>query len=172
MTDSTVAAGRVALYAGSFDPLTRGHEDLIKRALSLADRVVVAVAINVNKQALFSTDERVRFLLAAFGSEARVEVRTFTGLLVDFARDVGATVNIRGVRSVSDFEIEMQMALMNRHLNAELETVFLAPSRDTTFISSSLVREVARFGGDISAFVHPVVADALAKRFAVSDDDS
>ena len=165
MTDSQAAAGRVALFAGSFDPLTRGHEDLIRRALTLADRVVVAVAININKQPLFPTEERVGLIRTAFADESRVEVRTFTGLLVDFAREVGATINVRGVRSVSDFEIEMQMALMNRHLNASLETVFLAPSRDTTFISSSLVREVARFGGDMSAFVHPAVAEALTQRF-------
>lgn len=165
MTDRATAGTRTALYAGSFDPLTRGHEDLIRRALTLADRVVVAVAININKQPLFSTDERVAFIRAAFADEPRVEVRTFTGLLVDFAREVGATINVRGVRSVSDFEIEMQMALMNRHLNSNLETIFLAPSRDTTFISSSLVREVARFRGDVAAFVHPVVATALAERF-------
>lgn len=165
MTDRAAANGRVALYAGSFDPLTRGHEDLIRRALGLADKVVVAVAININKQPLFSTEERVDFIRAAFADEPGVEVRTFTGLLVDFAREVHATINVRGVRSVSDFEVEMQMALMNRHLNSALETVFLAPSRDTTFISSSLVREVARFRGDITAFVHPVVATALANKF-------
>lgn len=168
MTEGRAFLSRVALYAGSFDPLTRGHEDLIRRALTLADRVVVAVAININKQPLFSTDERVAMIRAAFADESRIEVRAFTGLLVDFAREVRATINIRGVRSVSDFESEMQMALMNRHLNAGLETVFLAPARDTTFVSSSLVREVARFGGDITAFVHPVVAEALTKRFKVA----
>lgn len=156
---------RVALYAGSFDPLTHGHEDLIRRALTLADRVVVAVAINISKVPLFSTEERVELIRTAFRGEHRIEVRTFTGLLVDFAREVGASINVRGVRSVGDFEIEMQMALMNRQLHPNLETIFLAPSRDTTYISSSLVREVARFGGNVSTFVHPAVDAALTRRF-------
>lgn len=166
MTDRADSSLRVALYAGSFDPLTNGHEDLIRRALTLADRVVVAVAININKKPLFTTEERVELIRGAFSNEPRVEVRSFSGLLVDFAREVGATINVRGVRSVSDFEVEMQMSLMNRHLHANLETIFLAPSRDTTYISSSLVREVARFGGDVSAFVHPSVDAALTKRFS------
>lgn len=165
MTERVNSTHRVALYAGSFDPLTHGHEDLIRRALTLADRVVVAVAININKKPLFSTEERVELIRIAFAGESRVEVRTFTGLLVDFAREVGATINVRGVRSVSDFEIEMQMSLMNSQLHPGLETIFLAPSRDTTYISSSLVREVARFGGDVSTFVHPAVDAALTKRF-------
>lgn len=156
---------RVALYAGSFDPLTRGHEDLIRRSLALADRVVVAVAINVNKQPLFSLAERTAFIQEAVGEDPRIEIRSFTGLLVDFAREIGATINIRGLRAVSDFENEMQMALMNRHLSTTLETVFLAPSVNTTFISSTLVREVARFGGDVGALVHPSVATALHARF-------
>ena len=156
---------RVALYAGSFDPLTRGHEDLIKRSLMLADRVVVAVAININKQPLFSLEQRTSFIREALGNDSRIEVRSFTGLLVDLARLIGATINVRGVRSVSDLENEMQMALMNRHLCPELETVFLAPSVGTTFVSSTLVREVARFHGDVSALVHPVVATALRERF-------
>jgi len=158
-------APRVALYAGSFDPLTRGHEDLIKRSLTLADRVVVAVALNINKQPLFSLAERTAFLQEAVGTDSRIEIRSFTGLLVDFAREIGATINVRGLRAVSDFENEMQMALMNRHLAPALETVFLAPSVDTTFISSTLVREVARFGGDVRALVHPAVATALQARF-------
>lgn len=166
MTDRQDSTVRVALYAGSFDPLTHGHEDLIRRALKLADRVVVAVAININKKPLFTTEERVELIRGAFSDESRVEVRSFSGLLVDFAREVDATINVRGVRSVSDFEVEMQMSLMNRHLHANLETIFLAPSRDTTYISSSLVREVARFGGDVSAFVHPTVDAALTKRFS------
>lgn len=159
------ATHRVALYAGSFDPLTRGHEDLIRRSLALADRMVVAVAININKQPTFTLEERTAFIQEAIGPDARIEIRSFTGLLVDFARQIGATINVRGLRAVSDFENEMQMALMNRHLSPELETVFLAPSVSTTFISSTLVREVARFGGDVSTLVHPVVEAALRKRF-------
>ncbi|MEO7360502.1 MAG: pantetheine-phosphate adenylyltransferase [Gemmatimonadaceae bacterium] len=156
---------RVALYPGSFDPLTHGHEDLIRRALVFADRVVVAVAININKMPLFSTEERVAFIREALRDEPRVEVQTFTGLLVDFARDIGATINVRGVRGVNDFENESQMAHMNRNLYPALETVFLTPSVETAYVSSSLVREVARFGGDVSALVHPTVARALVARF-------
>src|SRR5690348_17164376 len=152
---------RTAVYAGSFDPITRGHEDLIKRSLQFVDRIVVAVATNVSKQPLFTLDERVAFIRAAVGSDERVDVRQFDGLLVDFARGIGASLIIRGLRAVADFEYEFQMALMNRHLAPGLETVFMVPSLDTTYISSSLVREVARFQGDISGLVHPVVAKAL-----------
>lgn len=167
MTPSpAVPSDRVALYAGSFDPVTHGHEDLIKRTFAFADRLVVAVATNVSKQPLFTVDERVAFITEIFADEPRVEVRAFNGLLVDFARDVGAKVNVRGLRAVSDFEYEFQMALMNRHLFPGLETVFMAPSLDTTYISSSMVREVARFGGEVSGLVHPLVARALSQRFA------
>lgn len=160
----------IALYAGSFDPVTHGHEDLITRSLAFAGRLVVAVAHNPNKQPLFSVEERVGFIRGIFGHEPRVEVRAFSGLLVDFARLAGARVNVRGLRAVSDFEYEYQMALMNRHLYPALETVFMPPSLETTHISSSLVREVARFGGDVSGLVHPVVAAALARRFARTEE--
>ena len=152
---------RTAVYAGSFDPITRGHEDLIKRSLQFVDRIVVAVATNVSKQPLFTLDERVGFIRAAIGTDDRVEVQQFNGLLVDFARSVGASLIIRGLRAVADFEYEFQMALMNRHLAPGLETVFMVPSLETTYISSSLVREVARFHGDVSGLVHPIVANAL-----------
>jgi pantetheine-phosphate adenylyltransferase len=165
MTPRASAPVRVALYPGSFDPLTHGHEDLIRRTLAFADRVVVAVATNINKKPLFTVEERVEFIKQAVGDDERVEVRAFSGLLVDFAREVSAVVNVRGLRAVSDFEYEVQMALMNRHLLPTLETVFMAPSLDTTYISSSMVREVARFGGDVSGLVHPVVVRALEKRF-------
>ena len=155
---------RTAVYAGSFDPITRGHEDLIKRSLAFVDRIVVAVATNVSKQPLFTTDERVAFIRAAVGDDSRVDVRQFHGLLVDFARTVGANLIIRGLRAVADFEYEFQMALMNRHLAPGLETVFMVPSLDTTYISSSLVREVAKFNGDVSGLVHPVIAEALRAR--------
>ncbi|HEU4565376.1 MAG TPA: pantetheine-phosphate adenylyltransferase [Gemmatimonadaceae bacterium] len=159
---------RIAIYAGSFDPITRGHEDVIRRSFVFVDRLVVAVATNVAKQPLLSVEERVRLIRCAVGDEPRVEVRQFEGLLVDFARSIGATMTIRGLRAVSDFEYEFQMALMNRHLMPELETLFMVPSLDRTYVSSSLVREVARFGGDISAFVRPEVARALEARFAGS----
>jgi pantetheine-phosphate adenylyltransferase len=155
---------RTAVYAGSFDPITRGHEDLIRRSLQFVDRIVVAVATNSSKQPLFTVNERVEFIRAAVGEDDRVDVRQFHGLLVDFARSIDARLIIRGLRAVADFEYEFQMALMNRHLEPSLETVFMVPSLETTYISSSLVREVARFGGDITGLVHPTVADALRAR--------
>lgn len=158
----------VALYAGSFDPITNGHTDLIKRSLSFVDRIVVAVATNVAKQSLFTTEERTSLILAAVEDDPRVEVRHFQGLLVDFAKQSGVRMIIRGLRAVSDFEYEYQMALMNRHLAPQLETVFMVPSLDTTYISSSLVREIARFQGDVSGLVHPQVAAALRAKFAAT----
>ncbi|GAB1341171.1 pantetheine-phosphate adenylyltransferase [Gemmatimonas sp.] len=155
----------VALYAGSFDPITHGHEDLIKRTLTFADHLIVAVANNMNKQPLFSVDERIAFIREFTNDDPRIEVRSFKGLLVEFARAAGARVNVRGLRAVSDFEYEFQIALMNRHLYPDLETVFMTPSLDTTYISSSMVREVAKFGGDVTGLVHPMVADALVRRY-------
>ena len=152
---------RTAIYAGSFDPITKGHEDLIHRTVGFVDHLIVAVAVNSAKQPLFSTDERMRMIQAAVGDDKRVEIRSFTGLLVDFARSTGSVLLIRGLRAVSDFEYEYQMALMNRHLAPRLETVFMVPSLDTTYISASMVREVARYGGDLTNLVHPVVAEAL-----------
>jgi pantetheine-phosphate adenylyltransferase len=156
---------RTAVYPGSFDPITKGHEDLIHRSLGFVDRMVVAVAVNVAKQPLFSFDERVA-LIRECVPDKRVEVQSFDGLLVDFAKKVNATVIVRGLRAVSDFEYEFQMALMNRNLGPHIETVFLVPAFDLTYLSSSLVREVARFGGDVSALVHPAVQKALKRKFA------
>ena len=157
---------RIAIYPGSFDPMTRGHEDLIRRALGFVDRLVVAVAQNSGKQPMFTLEERVALMQQAFRNEPRVEVKSFTGLLVDFAKAEGANLLIRGLRAVSDFEYEYQMALMNRHLSPGLEIVFMVPSIDTTYISASLVREVARFGGDVTTLVHPLVADAMRAKTA------
>lgn len=162
---------RTAIYAGSFDPLTRGHEDLIRRSLEFVDRLVVAVATNVAKQPLFSVDERVQFIRESVGADPRVEVRDFHGLLVEFARSVGAQLVLRGLRAASDFEYEYQMALMNRHLSPKLETVFMVPSLDTTYISASLVREVARFGGKVNDLVHPTVAAALRERLGAGSGE-
>jgi pantetheine-phosphate adenylyltransferase len=156
---------RIALYPGSFDPPTHGHEDLIRRSLALADRVMVAVAVNSTKAPLFTEAERIRLLQEVIGDDRRIEVRSFHGLLAEFATDVGATVVVRGLRAVSDFEYELQMALMNRQLNPGLETVFLMPDVGLTFLSSSLVREVARYGGDVSALVHAAVNRALKTKF-------
>jgi pantetheine-phosphate adenylyltransferase len=155
-----------AIYAGSFDPITRGHEDLMRRSLEFVDRLVVAVAVNSSKQPLFTVDERLELIRTAVADEPRIDVRQFTGLLVDFANAVGARIVIRGLRAVSDFEYEFQMALMNRHLSGHLETVFMVPSLDMTYVSSSIVREVARYGGDVSALVHPRVAEAMRRKFA------
>ena len=157
---------RIAVYPGSFDPPTRGHEDLVRRSLALADRLIVAVAVNAAKQPLFSVEERLGMLRAAVGDDSRVSFYSFDGLLAEFAKGVGATIIVRGLRAVSDFEYEFQMALMNRHLSPKIETVFMVPSLEATYISSSLVREVAKFGGDVTDLVHPAVADALRRRFA------
>jgi len=157
---------RIAIYAGSFDPITRGHEDLIHRSLEFVDRLIVAVARNSSKTPLFSVDERVELIRATVAGEPRVDVRSFTGLLVDFAAHEKANLLIRGLRAVSDFEYEYQMALMNRHLSPKLETVYMVPSLETTYISASLVREIARYGGDLSSLVHPAVAAALRGRSA------
>lgn len=155
---------RIAVYPGSFDPVTRGHEDLIRRSLAFVDRVIVGVAVNVAKQPLFTLEERVGLLRETVRLPG-VEVQSFDGLLVEFARRVGASVIVRGLRAVSDFEYEFQMALMNRTLDPKLETVFLVPAFDLTYLSSSLVREVARFGGDVSQLVQPVVQQALRDKF-------
>jgi len=159
---------KVALYAGSFDPITNGHADLIRRSLSFVDRLIVGVAENVAKQPLFSAEERMALIRAAVEDDPRVEVRAFRGLVVDFAKEVGVSVVLRGLRAVADFEYEYQMALMNRHLSPGLETMFMVPSVQVSYVSSSLVREVARFGGDIDALVHPAVARALREKFAGS----
>lgn len=156
----------VALYAGSFDPPTLGHEDLIRRAARLADRLVVAVAVNPNKQPLFPAEERLDLLRRTLGGLPNVTFDSFEGLLADYARRIDASLLVRGLRAASDFEYECQMALMNRQLHAGLETVFLPAASGLTFVSASLVREVARFGGDVSALVHPIVHQALRERFA------
>lgn len=153
----------IAVYPGSFDPVTRGHEDLIRRARRFADRLIVAVAVNPAKQPLFTLEERVA-LIRRVVEDSAIEVRSFDGLLAEFARAAGATLIVRGLRAISDFEYEFQMALMNRNLAPGIETVFLVPAFDLTYLSSSLVREVARFGGDVSSLVHPAVQQALKKK--------
>jgi pantetheine-phosphate adenylyltransferase len=159
---------RIAIYAGSFDPITKGHEDLILRALGFVDHLIVAVATNSSKQPLFTVEERVELIKRSIDGESRIEVKSFTGLLVEFANSVGARLLIRGLRAVSDFEYEYQMALMNRHLSPKIETVFMVPSLDTTYISASLIREIARYGGDMSGLVNPVVAQALKGKKATA----
>ena len=158
--------GTIAIYAGSFDPITRGHEDLIQRSCEFVDQLVVAVANNSSKKPLFTPDERVELIRKATAGNECVDVRQFQGLLVDFAREVGASLIIRGLRAVADFEYEFQMALMNRNLSPGLETVFMVPSVETTYISSSIIREVAQYGGKLDGLVHPDVARALESKFA------
>jgi pantetheine-phosphate adenylyltransferase len=162
-------SGTRAIYPGSFDPVTHGHEDIVRRALQFMDHVVVAVAHRAThaKEGLFTVAERVEMLRAVFADEERVEVAEFQGLLVDFARARDARVIIRGLRAVTDFEYEFQMALMNRSLWSEIETVFLAPDARYSFLSSSLVREIASLGGDVSEFVRGEVSERL--RAAVSE---
>ena len=154
-----------ALYPGTFDPITRGHEELIRRCVRLFDEVVVAVAENPKKAPLFSLEERVELAREVLRDLPEVSVTGYTGLTVDFARANGFKAIIRGLRAVSDFEYEFQLATMNRHLTEGVETVFLTPSEHHTFISSSLVREIAEFGGDISPFVHPIVVERLKAKF-------
>ena len=155
---------RIAVYPGSFDPITKGHEDLIHRSLEFVDQLIVAVAVNVAKQPLFSLEERVALIKQTVSD--RVDVQSFDGLLAEFAKQVSASVIVRGLRAVSDFEYEFQMALMNRNLAPGIETVFLVPAFDLTYLSSSLVREVARYGGDVSQLVHPKVQQALKRKFS------
>ena len=154
------------VYPGSFDPITNGHADLIQRAARLFGQVIVGVARNINKQPLFSLEERMDLVRAAIGDLPNVRVMPIDGLLVDFVTGQKAQVILRGLRAVSDFEYEFQLATMNRHLRPQVETIFLTPAEQHSFISSSLVKEVARFGGDVSVFLHPHVAAALRERIA------
>ena len=157
---------RRAIYPGSFDPVTNGHLDVIERARTLFDEVIVAVAINDQKQPLFTPDERLAMLRQAITIDA-VRVAPMDGLLVEFAASEGAHAVVRGLRAISDFEFEFQMALMNRKLDPEIETIFLMPKEEYTYLSSRIVKEIARLGGDVSAFVPPPVAKALAKKFRI-----
>jgi pantetheine-phosphate adenylyltransferase len=156
----------VGLYPGTFDPVTRGHEDLIGRALTIVDTLWVGVASDTTKNPLFPIEERVEMLREVTAGEPRIRVEAFSGLTVDFARRIGARAILRGLRAVSDFELEFQMALMNKHLAPEIEILFMAPDTTYSFLSSSLVREVARFGADVDAFVSPSVARRLSERYA------
>lgn len=151
----------VAVYPGTFDPITNGHSDLVQRAAGLFDRVIVAIAANPSKTPLFDLAQRVAMAEQVLSQFENVEVCGFSDLLVDFAKAKKAKVILRGLRAVSDFEYEMQLASMNRHLETSLETVFMTPSEETSFISASLVKEIALHGGDVSQFVHKRIVDAL-----------
>jgi len=160
-------AERIAIYPGSFDPITKGHEDIVRRGLAFLDRIVIAVAYHATheKRGLFSIDERLTMIREVFHDEPRVEITAFDGLLVDFARERSAQLVVRGLRAVSDFEYEFQMALMNRQLYPELETIFLAPDVRYSYLSASLVREIASLGGDVDEFVAPSVRERLEARY-------
>jgi pantetheine-phosphate adenylyltransferase len=156
---------RVALYPGSFDPLTNGHLDVLSRARRLADRVIVAILENDSKTPLFSVAERLEMIREIVGHDATTPVLSFKGLLVDFARDTGATLLVRGLRAVSDYEYELQMALMNRRLSPDIETVFLMAKEEYSYVSSRLVKEVARLGADVSGLVPEPVRRRLIGKF-------
>jgi pantetheine-phosphate adenylyltransferase len=155
---------RIAIYPGSFDPLTNGHVDIIRRGSTLFDRIVVAILVNPDKAPLFTSAERVELARQVFEGEPKVEVDTFEGLLVDYAARRKATVIVRGLRAVSDFEYELQMALMNRHLFPDVETVFMMPGEAYTYLSSRLVKEVFALGGSITGLVPPVVEERLMRK--------
>ena len=159
------ASARVAVYPGTFDPITNGHADLVSRAAPLFDRIIVGIAESAGKGPSLSLDDRISLARIAVAGNPNVEVRGFSSLLADFVRETGAGVILRGLRAVSDFEYEFQLASMNRHLIPDAETLFLTPAEQYSFISSSLVREIARLGGDVSGFVHPAVQKALRERW-------
>jgi pantetheine-phosphate adenylyltransferase len=156
---------RTAVYPGTFDPITRGHEDLVRRAAGIFDRVVVAIASNPNKAPIFNIEERVGMARAVFADLPNVELTGYQGLTVDIAQQLGNAVIVRGLRAISDFEFEFQLANMGRHLAPGVETMFLTPKEQFTFISSTLVREIASLGGDVSEFVHPLVVEAFKRKF-------
>ena len=156
---------RIAVYPGTFDPVTNGHLDLADRGRKHFDRLIIAILRNEDKEPLFTVDERIELLQHAVSGWDNVAVDSFDGLLVDFAKKVGATMILRGIRAVTDLEYEMQMAMMNRRMYASLETVFVVPSEAYSYVSSRLVREVARLGGPTAGLVPPDVTDALARRF-------
>jgi len=156
----------VAVYPGTFDPITNGHSDLVARASRLFDKVVLAIAASPSKAPLFDLDHRIRLATQVLSEHNNVEIIGFSDLLVDFVHAQQANVILRGLRVVSDFEFEMQLASMNRHLAPEIETLFLTPSEKSSFISSSLVREIASHHGDVSEFVHPAVVEALHHKYS------
>lgn len=157
---------KTVLYPGTFDPVTKGHMDLVQRACRLFDTVIIAVAESPSKKPMFDLEERVSMARSIFKGNTQVRVEGFNGLLAHFAQKQGAQAILRGIRAVSDFEFEFQLANMNRHLDPDLESIFLTPSENYSYISSTLVREVASLGGDITAFVDPIVQNALAKKFS------
>lgn len=156
---------RVAIYPGTFDPITKGHIDIVSRCLGIFDRVIVAVAVNPQKEPLFSVERRLDFARESLKEMPGVELDSFDGLLVDYVNEKGGAAIVRGLRAISDFEFELQMALMNRRLDPGVETVFMMPSQDFSFLTSSMVKEVASYGGAVRGLVHEVVEEALKEVF-------
>lgn len=154
----------IAIYPGSFDPITNGHTDLVFRAAKMFDKLIFAIGINAKKEPLFSIEERIALSREVLKDCPNVEVMAFECLVVDFAAEVGAQVIVRGLRAVSDYEFELQLANTNRRLNNKIDTIFLTPAEEHSFISSTLVKEIARYRGDISSFCHPVIEKALVER--------
>lgn len=154
----------IAIYPGSFDPITNGHMDLVRRSSNLFSKVYFAIGVNVKKEPMFSLDERIALSKQVLEGIPNVEVVGFKDLVVDFAEEVGANVIIRGLRAVSDYEFELQMANTNRRLNSKIDTIFLTPDEAHSFVSSTLVKEVVRYRGDVSSFCHPIVEKALVER--------
>ena len=154
----------IAIYPGTFDPVTRGHIDIVERACKMFDRVIIGVADSPAKQPFFNLEERLELLQSVFAEVENVTVKPFSGLLIDFARDFEASIIVRGLRAISDFEYEVQLAGMNRSLAPEIETVFLTAAQRYAFVSSSLVREIARLDGDVSEFLHPLILQRLTEK--------
>jgi len=157
---------KIAIYPGTFDPITMGHLDILQRASKLFDKVIITLAINSNKTPLFSKEERLDFIRDAVKNMPNVTVDSLEGMLIKFAEKMGASAVIRGLRAISDFEFEFQLALMNRKQNQEITTVFLMPHEKYTYLNSTIIREVARFGGDVSSFITPYVAEKLKSKFS------
>lgn len=157
---------KIALYPGTFDPITNGHHDLVRRAANIFDEVIVAIAANPGKAPLFTLEQRVKLAETVLSDVSNIRVIGYTGLTVDVARQYNTKVVVRGLRAVADFEFEFQLATMSRHLNSEVDYVFMTPTEKNNFISSTLIREIASFGGDVTEFVHPVVVEALKTQWA------
>ncbi len=156
---------RTFVYPGSFDPVTNGHLDIINRAAKICDKLIVLVSVNVNKAHCFTMEERMELLRLAVGEQDNIEITSFSGLLVDFMKERGATTIIKGLRAVMDFEYEMQMALLNRHMDNDIDTLFMMTGIDYSYLSSSIIRELARYGGKIDDFVPPQIADIIYRKF-------